>query len=50
MIALPFAHVGHWAMYVVYAVPVVVVLSSIVVMSIRERRARRDEISPPPAP
>jgi heme exporter protein D len=35
----PFAHAGHWAMYVVYAVPVVVVLASVVKTVLAERRA-----------
>lgn len=34
------AHVSHYAMYVLYGVPVLVVLGSIVVTTRRERRAR----------
>jgi hypothetical protein len=35
---LPIAHVGHWALWILYAVPVVIVLGSIVVTVIRGRR------------
>jgi hypothetical protein len=49
VMTLPLAHAGHWAMYVIYAVPVVVVLGSIGVTMIRERRADRGA-TPPPAP
>ena len=35
---LPLAHAGHWAMYLIYAVPVVVVLASVVRTLIAERR------------
>lgn len=39
------AHVGHWIMWVLYAVPVVIVLASIVISVIRDRReeARKAE-------
>lgn len=40
---LPLAHTGHWLIWVLYAIPVVVVLGSIVVTVIRDRRG------PPPA-
>ena len=40
--ALPLAHAGHWALYVLYAVPVLVVLGSIGITAFRERRARRE--------
>lgn len=40
---LPIAHPGHWAVYVLYAVPVVIVLASVVVTVLRDRRkTRRD--------
>jgi hypothetical protein len=39
----PIAHVGHWLMWVLYAVPVVIVLGSIVVSVIRDRRAEPRE-------
>jgi heme exporter protein D len=44
---IPLAHVGHWAMYVLYAVPLVVVMTSIVVTTVRERRLRRQGVTPP---
>ena len=48
---LPLAHAGHWALYVLYAVPVLVVLGSIGLSVIRERRhPHDDEVTPPPAP
>lgn len=37
---LVIAHVGHWAIYVLYAVPVAIVLSSIVATVVRDRRSR----------
>jgi hypothetical protein len=36
--SVPIAHAGHWAMYVLYAVPVVIVLASIVANLARDRR------------
>ena len=38
------AHAGHWAIWVLYAVPIVVVLGSIVLSTLRNRRQddRRD--------
>jgi uncharacterized membrane protein SirB2 len=39
---LPIAHAGHWLVYVLYAVPVVIVLGSIALTMIRDRR-RRDQ-------
>jgi hypothetical protein len=39
---LPIAHAGHWLVYVLYAVPVAIVLGSIALTMIRDRRARRD--------
>jgi hypothetical protein len=35
---LPIAHAGHWVIWILYAVPVVIVLGSIVVQIRRERR------------
>jgi hypothetical protein len=40
---LPLAHAGHWLVYVLYAVPVIIVLGSIVVTMIRDRRRRASE-------
>ena len=37
------AHVGHWALWVLYAIPIVIVLGSIAVSVARERRERRGE-------
>jgi hypothetical protein len=36
--ALPIAHAGHWALYFLYAVPLIVVLASVVITVRRERR------------
>jgi hypothetical protein len=35
---LVLAHAGHWAIWILYAVPVLIVLGSIVVQIRRERR------------
>jgi hypothetical protein len=40
---LQLAHAGHWAIYVLYAVPVIIVLASIAVTMLRDRRKRRGE-------
>ena len=40
--ALPLAHLGHWWMYVLYAVPVIIVLWSAVTTTIRDRRGGSD--------
>lgn len=48
--ALPLAHAGHYALYVLYAVPVIVVLTSVVVTTMRERRLRGEAVTPPPEP
>jgi heme exporter protein D len=34
---VPLAHLGHWAFYVLYAVPVLIVLGSIVLTTLRQR-------------
>jgi hypothetical protein len=34
------AHAGHWAIYGLYGAPIVVVLTSIVVAAVRDRRER----------
>lgn len=48
---IPLAHAGHWAVYVLYAVPVVIVLGSIFVTALRDRRDGGDgeEDGPPDA-
>jgi hypothetical protein len=38
MTMLPLAHAGHWALYVLYAVPVAIVLFSVVTTVLRGRR------------
>ncbi len=44
-ILLPLAHVGHWWTYVLYAVPVIIVLGSVVSTLIKQRRGGSDEES-----
>jgi hypothetical protein len=39
---LPVAHLGHWWTYVLYAVPVLIVLASVVMTLVKERREERD--------
>jgi hypothetical protein len=41
-VVLPIAHAGHWALYVLYAVPILIVLGSIVVTMVRQRREGRE--------
>jgi hypothetical protein len=43
------AHAGHWIMYVLYAVPVLIVLTSIVVTVVRDRRQGPVDEKPPPS-
>ena len=45
-----FAHAGHWALYFLYAVPIVVVLVSILVTIRRERKAERADVNRSPEP
>ncbi len=40
---LPLAHAGHWALWALYAVPVIIVLGSIAYNIVRERRGGTDE-------
>lgn len=41
---LPFAHVGHYAIWILYAVPVLIVAGAIVRSMVAQRRwAREDE-------
>jgi hypothetical protein len=37
------AHAGHWVIYILYAVPVLIVVVSIVASVIRQRRERAGE-------
>ena len=39
---MPLAHLGHWWLYVLYAVPVIIVLASVVTTTLRQRRSSRD--------
>jgi hypothetical protein len=49
---LPIAHAGHWAIWALYLVPVVIVIGSIVVQLRRGRREdpSGDERAPEPPP
>ena len=42
-VAIPLAHSGHWALWVLYSAPVVAVVVALVVSSIRVRRLGGDE-------
>jgi hypothetical protein len=44
---LPVAHAGHWLVYILYAVPVLIVLASIVVTIVRDRRRGSVDEEPP---
>jgi cytochrome c-type biogenesis protein CcmH/NrfF len=46
---LPIAHAGHWLVYILYVVPVLIVLASIIVTVVRDRR-RGGIDEEPPAP
>ena len=35
---IPLAHLGHWGSWVLYTIPVIIVLASVVMTLIRERR------------
>ena len=41
------AHAGHWALWILYTVPVVIVLFATGQAFVRERRARKQESSEP---
>jgi hypothetical protein len=43
---IPLAHVGHWAMWVLYLVPVLVVLAASARAVIQQRREDRDGQAP----
>jgi hypothetical protein len=43
MAMLPLAHAGHWALYVLYAVPVAIVLVSVVTTALKGRREAADD-------
>jgi hypothetical protein len=40
---IPIAHAGHWALDVLYAAPILVVIVVIASNAIRDRRSARDE-------
>lgn len=40
---LPIAHVGHYAIWILYVVPVLIVTGAIVKSTITQRRAVREE-------
>jgi len=44
---IPLAHAGHWALWLLYLVPVVIVLFATAQAFVRERRARRSDESQP---
>jgi hypothetical protein len=49
-VEVPIAHAGHWAMLVLYAVPVLIVLGSIVTGARRAKRERLRSEAPAPRP
>lgn len=44
------AHAGHWLIWVLYAVPVLIVIGSIVLSIVRQRREGDGEGEPTPEP
>jgi hypothetical protein len=40
---LPLAHVGHYWVWILYAIPVLIVTAAIIRSTIAQRRAGRDE-------
>jgi hypothetical protein len=40
---LPLAHLAHWYLWPLYALPVLIVLWSVIATTLRERRASREE-------
>jgi hypothetical protein len=45
---LPVAHAGHWIVYVLYAIPVLIVLASILFTVVRDRRRGPGDEEPSP--
>lgn len=43
---IPLAHIGHWWGYLLYAIPVIIVLISIVTSSLRDRRGGSGDVGP----
>lgn len=48
-VLIPLAHAGHWAVYVLYAVPVLIVLGSILLTALRTRPDDEGGEDPDPA-
>lgn len=48
-LAIPLAHAGHWALWILYLLPVIVVGIAIVASVIRGRREGAGEDAPPSA-
>lgn len=44
---LPLAHAGHWLVYVLYGLPIAIVLGSIAVNLVLQRRSRRQDARGP---
>jgi len=44
---VPFAHAGHWLAQLAYLAPLVVLVGMLVASRLRERRERRQGMSPP---
>ena len=40
---IPLAHAGHWALWVLYAVPVVIVVAASLQALVKERRERNGQ-------
>ena len=47
MSGVPFAHAGHWLAQLAYLAPLVVLVGMLVASRLRERRERRQGMSPP---
>jgi hypothetical protein len=43
-----FAHAGHWAIQLLYAVPVFFVIGAIIMSKIQEKREEREDSVPDP--
>jgi hypothetical protein len=42
LLPLPVAHVGHYALWILYAIPILIVAAAIVRTTIAQRRAAED--------
>lgn len=40
------AHVGHWSMWILYGIPILIVLGSIVLQMVRDRQADDAALDP----